>query len=93
VNAGLQHEVEESRRTVKEQGRVIYGLQEDNAQLKDDNTQLKHENAQLKHENAQLKHDFKELSSQMDQTNRAVLGVRPIILLYHFSHSRLGLTG
>jgi cell division protein FtsB len=93
VNAGLQHEVEE-------QGRVIYGLKDDNAQLKrdnaqlkDDNAQLKDDNAQLKRDNAQLKHDFKELRSQMEETNRAVLGVRPIILLYHFSHSHLGLTG
>jgi cell division protein FtsB len=52
---------------VEEQGQVIYGLKDDNAQLKNDN--------------AQLKHDFKELRSQMDETNRAVLGVRPIILL------------
>ncbi|KIK31932.1 hypothetical protein CY34DRAFT_19431 [Suillus luteus UH-Slu-Lm8-n1] len=45
------------RRYLEEQGRVIYGLKDDNAQLKRDN--------------AQLKHDFKELRCQIEETNRA----------------------
>jgi chromosome segregation ATPase len=79
VNAGLQHDVEELRRV--------------NAGLQHDMEEKGRVIYGLKDDNAKLKHDFKELRSQMDETNRAVLGVRPIILLYHFSHSRLGLTG
>jgi soluble cytochrome b562 len=60
VNAGLQHDMEEQRR-------VISGLQ-------DDVEELRRYNAELQHDSAQLKHGIKELSGQMDETNRAVLG-------------------
>ncbi|KAG2336056.1 hypothetical protein BDR05DRAFT_953627 [Suillus weaverae] len=67
VNAGLQDAVEELRR-------VNAGLQDAVEELRRDNTGLKQDNTGLKRDNTGLKHDIKELTEQMDETIRAVLG-------------------
>jgi FtsZ-binding cell division protein ZapB len=77
-NIGLRHEVEELRRV--------------NAGLQHDVEELKGENAKLRRENAGQKHDIKELRGQLEDTTKAVLGVRLLLLLL-FSHSCMGVIG
>jgi FtsZ-binding cell division protein ZapB len=84
-NIGLRHEVEELRR-------VNAGLQHDVEELKGENVELRRENAELRRENAGQKHDIKELRGQLEDTTKAVLGVRLLLLLL-FSHSCMGVIG
>ncbi|KAG2345280.1 hypothetical protein BDR05DRAFT_998418 [Suillus weaverae] len=60
VNAGLKHDIEELRWV--------------NAGLQDAIEELRQDNTSLKHDNTGLKHNIKELTEQMDETIRAILG-------------------